>query len=141
MARSLRDFSWCSPHSAGSEICRFRLMGAIAGGGDWLPKSSSFPNRKPFTSPKIAGITIRVSKVDEIMPPIIGTAMRCMISEPAPVLPHDRQQACHDGDHRHHLRPHTLDRTFHDGVVRSPRVSARPSMSRRNLISASAWFR
>jgi hypothetical protein len=71
----------------------------------------------------------------------IGTAMRCMIFEPVPVLPHDRQQACHDGDHRHHLRPHTLDRTFHDGVVRSPRVSARPSMSRRNLISASAWFR
>ena len=27
-----------------------------------------------------------VSRVEETMPPIIGTAMRCMISEPAPVL-------------------------------------------------------
>ena len=47
---------------------------------------SSFGSRNPFTSPKIAGITISVSSVDEIMPPIIGTAMRCMISEPVPVL-------------------------------------------------------
>ena len=43
-------------------------------------------NRKPLTRPKIAGITISVSSVEEIMPPIIGTAMRCMISEPVPVL-------------------------------------------------------
>lgn len=42
---------------------------------------------EPFHKPKIAGITIRVSSVDEIMPPIMGTAMRCMISEPVPV-PH-----------------------------------------------------
>ena len=27
---------------------------------------------------KMAGTAIRVSKVDETMPPIIGTAMRCM---------------------------------------------------------------
>ena len=29
---------------------------------------------------------MRVSGVDETMPPIIGPAMRCIISEPAPVL-------------------------------------------------------
>src|SRR5262245_37578794 len=40
----------------------------------------------PRTSPKIAGITISVSTVDDTIPPIIGTAMRCMISEPAPEL-------------------------------------------------------
>ena len=39
-----------------------------------------------FDSPKIAGITISVRTVDEIMPPIMGTAMRCMISDPVPVL-------------------------------------------------------
>ena len=41
--------------------------------------SSGRPN--PFTRPKIAGMTINVSSVEEIMPPIIGTAMRCMISD------------------------------------------------------------
>jgi len=46
------------------------------------------PDGRPklLTSPKIAGITIKVSGVDEIMPPIMGTAMRCMISDPVPVL-------------------------------------------------------
>jgi len=39
-----------------------------------------------LTQPKIAGITISVSSVDETIPPIIGTAMRCMISEPVPAL-------------------------------------------------------
>ena len=34
----------------------------------------------------MAGMTISVNKVDEIMPPIIGTAIRCMISDPVPVL-------------------------------------------------------
>ena len=43
-------------------------------------------NRLPFTRPKIAGITINVSSVEDIMPPIIGTAIRCMISDPVPVL-------------------------------------------------------
>jgi len=37
------------------------------------------------------------------MPPIIGTAMRCMISEPVPVL-HLIEQARHDGHQGHHLR-------------------------------------
>ena len=31
-------------------------------------------------------MTMRVSSVEETMPPIIGTAMRCMTSEPVPVL-------------------------------------------------------
>ena len=34
----------------------------------------------------MAGITTRVSRVDEIIPPIMGTAMRCMTSEPVPAL-------------------------------------------------------
>jgi hypothetical protein len=33
----------------------------------------------------MAGMTISVSRVDETMPPIIGTAIRCMISEPVPL--------------------------------------------------------
>jgi hypothetical protein len=36
--------------------------------------------------PLLAGITTSVRMVDEVIPPIIGTAMRCMTSEPAPVL-------------------------------------------------------
>ena len=39
-----------------------------------------------MTIPYIAGITTSVRIVDEIMPPIMGTAMRCMTSEPVPVL-------------------------------------------------------
>ena len=35
----------------------------------------------------MAGITIKVSIVDETMPPTIGAAMRRMTSEPVP-LPH-----------------------------------------------------
>lgn len=31
-------------------------------------------------------MTAKVSTVDDTMPPIIGTAIRCIISEPAPVL-------------------------------------------------------
>ena len=42
------------------------------------PEASPLGNRKPFTEPKIAEITINISSVEEIMPPIIGTAMRCM---------------------------------------------------------------
>ncbi len=47
---------------------------------------ASFDSRQPFTSPNTAGITISVSSVEDTMPPIIGTAMRCMISEPVPLL-------------------------------------------------------
>jgi hypothetical protein len=43
-------------------------------GGGWLSELSSRGNRKPLTNPKIVGITISVSSVDEIIPPIIGTA-------------------------------------------------------------------
>jgi hypothetical protein len=41
----------------------------------------------PFTSAHSAGITARVSTVDEIIPPTIGAAIRLMTSEPVPV-PH-----------------------------------------------------
>jgi hypothetical protein len=34
----------------------------------------------------MAGITTRVSTVEETIPPIIGTAMRCIISAPVPWL-------------------------------------------------------
>ena len=40
----------------------------------------------PLISPKMAGITINVKNVEETMPPIIGTKVLCMISEPVPVL-------------------------------------------------------
>ena len=34
----------------------------------------------------MAGMTINVRTVEEILPLIIGTAMRCITSEPVPVL-------------------------------------------------------
>ena len=34
----------------------------------------------------MAGMTTRVSSVEDTMPPIMGTAMRCITSEPTPVL-------------------------------------------------------
>jgi hypothetical protein len=52
-----------------------RSIGPVAAGGALSPKRSSFESRKPFTSPKITGITISVSSVDEIMPP--ASAPRC----------------------------------------------------------------
>jgi len=91
-----------------------------------------------LTSPKIAGITTKVSKADEIMPPIIGTAMRCMISEPVPLL------------HMIGSRPAMIattviifgrTRSTAPSMMasrRSVRVSARPSAARRVLIPASA---
>ena len=78
----------------------------------------------------MAGMTTSVRIVDEIMPPIIGTAMRCMTSDPVPVAPHDRQQSGHDGDDRHHLRAHALDRADMMASCRSSRVNGRPSASR-----------
>src|SRR5688572_4302764 len=48
--------------------------------------SLSSPTPTPFTSAYTAGITISVRTVEDTMPPIIGTAMRCMISEPVPWL-------------------------------------------------------
>ena len=65
----------------------------------------------------MAGITIRVSKVGETMPPIIGTAMRRITSDPVPVLHRIGSRARHDGDHRHHLRPDAIDGARHDGFV------------------------
>jgi hypothetical protein len=53
--------------------------------------------------------------LDDTMPPIIGTAMRCITSEPSTGAPQDWQQARHDGDDRHHLRPHAFDGAEHDG--------------------------
>jgi hypothetical protein len=80
-------------------------------------KRSPLGNRKPFTKPKIAGITINVSSVEEIMPPIIGTAMRCMISEPVPVLHMIGSGPTMMANHRHHLRTNPLHGALHDGVV------------------------
>ena len=83
-----------------------------------------------------------VSNVDDTMPPIIGTAMRCMTSEPVPVLHMMGKQPGHDGDDRHHLRPHALDRADHDGVVKvSPRIGSRLRLAHRSRISSAAWSR
>jgi hypothetical protein len=45
------------------------------------------------------GTTISVSNVEEIMPPIIGTAIRGVISDPVPLL--HMIGSNHDSDHRH----------------------------------------
>ena len=76
------------------------------------------------------------------MPPIIGTAIRCMISEPVPVLHMIGSRPGHDGDHRHHLRTHPLDRAFHDGVVEIA-AGQRAAFGLRvaRLTSSSAWLR
>ena len=71
------DLRW----PAYSAACDARTVHSSAG-ADRSPDGSP----RPFTKPKIAGITTSVSSVDDVMPPIIGTAMRCMISDPAPVL-------------------------------------------------------
>ena len=90
----------------------------------------------------MAGMTMRVSSVDETMPPIIGTAMRCMTSEPVPVLHMMGSRPGHDGDHRHHLRPHALDRADHDGVVEvGARVGPPSRAAARAWTSSAAWSR
>src|SRR5262249_51785600 len=43
-------------------------------------------NLHPLIRPYTAGMTIKVRMVDDTMPPIIGTAIRCMTSAPVPVL-------------------------------------------------------
>ena len=51
------------------------------------------------------------------MPPIIGTAMRCITSAPVPWLHRIGRQPSHDGGDRHHLGTHALDRPFHDRAI------------------------
>jgi hypothetical protein len=79
-----------SPYSAGSETGYVRSRGWLTNDGGRSAEAPPLGRRKPLTKPKIAGMTISVSSVEEIMPPIISTAMRCIISEPVPVL-HMRQ--------------------------------------------------
>ena len=62
----------------------------------------------------MAGITIKVRTVDETMPPIMGTAMRCITSEPVPVLHRMGRQPCHDGGNGHHLWPDALHCAQHN---------------------------
>ena len=52
--------------------------------------------------------------MEETIPPIIGTAMRCMISEPVPWAQRIWHEARHDGHHRHHLGADPVDRAHHD---------------------------
>ena len=83
-----------------------------------------------------------VSNVDDTMPPIIGTAMRCMTSDPVPVLHMIGKQPGHDGDDGHHLGPHALDRADHDGLVQVRRVNGLRLRLRAVLcISSVAWSR
>src|ERR1700720_3383773 len=44
------------------------------------------PSATPLTTATIAGITISVSRVEDTIPPIIGTAIRCITSAPVPLL-------------------------------------------------------
>ena len=57
--------------------------------GRCRPGPALAPVQKPraLTKPKVAGMNTRVSTVQEAMPPIMGTAMRRITSEPEPV-PH-----------------------------------------------------
>jgi hypothetical protein len=91
--------------------------------------------------PKIGGITISVSKVEEIMPPITGTAMHIMISDPVPLL-----HMIGSGPAVMATTVIILGRTrstapFLIASRRSARLKARHSLLRRALISASAWLR
>ena len=58
--------------------------------GRCRPGPALAPVRKPraLTKPKMAGMNTRVSTVQEAVPPIMGTAMRCITSEPEPA-PHN----------------------------------------------------
>jgi hypothetical protein len=65
----------------------------------------------------MAGMTIRVSKVEETIPPIVGRAIRCITSDPVPLLPKDRDETRHDGDDGHHFRPHPSRRAEIDRLI------------------------
>jgi hypothetical protein len=55
-------------------------LGALFGDAGILPRTASTGrSRQPFASAEIAGITSNVSSIELATPPIIGTAMRCMI--------------------------------------------------------------
>lgn len=63
-------------------------------------------------------MTIRDRTVDETMPSIMGTAIRCMTSEPVPVLQRIGNGPRHDRDDRHHLRTHTPHRVQHNRLMK-----------------------
>jgi hypothetical protein len=69
-----------------------------------------------------------------IMPPIIGTAMRCVTSAPCPFRPHDRREACQDNRYSHRFRAHALKRTFVDRFEERfdgcPRAARDPAFER-----------
>src|SRR5262252_4143582 len=78
----------------------------------------------------MAGITTKVSRVDETMPPIIGTAMRCMTSEPVPLLHNIGSSPAMMAATVHHLGPHALDRSFPDRRVQITRCERSPFSGR-----------
>ena len=62
-------------------------------------------------------MTTSVSKVEETIPPIIGTAMRCITSDPVPwlhMIGNSPAMMAADG---HHLRADALKRAAPDGSV------------------------
>lgn len=61
---------------------------------------------------------ISFRSVDDSMPQIMGTAIRCMISELAPLLHMIGSKPAMMATTRDHLQPHALDGTYHDGVVK-----------------------
>src|SRR4051794_39086225 len=74
-------------------------------------------------------MTTSVSTVDETMPPIIGTAIRCMTSEPVPVLtrsaPTPRQTANLEGRRARALCP---GRSRDQGLAARPRLGLCPRL-------------
>ena len=64
------------------------------------------------------GDDISVRTVDETIPPIMGTAICCMTSEPVPVLQRIGNGPRHDRGDRHHLRTHPLHRAQHNRPIK-----------------------
>ena len=60
---------------------RFLIMRGVA-----VICSLNRETSSPFTIALLAGMTTNVRMADDTIPPVIGTAMRCMTSEPVPWL-------------------------------------------------------
>src|SRR2546421_6384623 len=70
-------------HSTGAAV-RWSFFECFAIAAAGLPCSGSAASPNPLTMPNTAGMTVRVCRVDAIMPPILRPAVRLMISQPVP---------------------------------------------------------
>ena len=101
------------------------------GGGRAAPRRAAMASRRRRSNQvDAAGITSIDSSGAVIMPPIIGAAMRCMTSLPAPAPQHDRQQAGDDHGDRHGLGSDAQDRALADGIEQRPLIGGAPSACR-----------